>query len=200
MMISKKGHGFGTIWTGTLVGLTVSVAFTAYLVWRLSSPWPVGLMAVSVVGVAVFLWYALRAMDRRHRATLEALERQSQPRQSQAPETETSSDERIVTTEEELEGFRIVKAIVCGVVEPERIASRDTKSYFGVLLDDNNRKPICRLRFNRSQLYVGLFDAEKNETRHPIDNVDGIYAFADQLRDTVRGYLEASSAANPKPE
>lgn len=76
-MISKKGHGFGTIWAGTLVGLAVSAALTAYLVWRLSSLWPIGLMAVSVVGVALFPWYALRAMDRRHQATLELLERQS---------------------------------------------------------------------------------------------------------------------------
>ncbi|PWV84926.1 hypothetical protein SAMN05421630_101392 [Prauserella marina] len=59
--------------------------------------------------------------------------------------------ERITTTEEELEGYRIVKAIACGDVAPSRIVARDTKTYFGVLLDNNNRKPIARLWFNRSK-------------------------------------------------
>ena len=82
---------------------------------------------------------------------------------SQVPEpAEDIAEDQIQTTLEELEGFHIVKAIVRAVVDAKRIVHRDTKSYFGVLLDDNNRKPICRLHFNRSQKYIGLFDAEKN--------------------------------------
>ena len=34
-----------------------------------------------------------------------------------------------------------------------------------VLIDNNNRKPICRFHFNGRQKYLGTFDAEKNETR-----------------------------------
>lgn len=40
---------------------------------------------------------------------------------------------------------------------------RDSKSYCAILLDNNNRKPVCRLWFNRSQYYLGLFDEQKNE-------------------------------------
>ena len=94
----------------------------------------------------------------------------------------------IITTEEEIEGFNIVKAIVRKVVDVSRITSRDTKSYFGVLLDDNNRRPICRLHFNRSQKYIGIFDAEKKETRHPIESLDDIFSFSEQLRLTVTSY------------
>ena len=68
-------------------------------------------------------------------------------------------DDGIVTTEEEWEGFHIVRAILAKHVDPRRVVMRDTKSYCGILLDDNNRKPICRLRFNYSQKYIGLFDA-----------------------------------------
>jgi hypothetical protein len=64
---------------------------------------------------------------------------------------------RIETTPEEMEGFFIVKSIVRTSVEPERIGHRDTQSYFGILLDDNNRKPVCRLHFNRSQKYLGIW-------------------------------------------
>ncbi|MCY1551982.1 hypothetical protein D9M68_883500 [compost metagenome] len=97
-------------------------------------------------------------------------------------------EDRVQTTLDELEGFHIVKAIVRAVVDAKRIVHRDTQSYFGVLLDDNNRKPICRLHFNRSQKYIGLFDHEKNETRHPIASLDDIYSFAEQLKGTIAYY------------
>lgn len=99
-----------------------------------------------------------------------------------------TDENRVTTTLEELEGFHIVKAIVRTSVDSKRIIHRDTQSYFGVLLDDNNRKPICRLHFNRSQKYIGIFDKEKNETRHPISSLDEIYSFADALKETVTYY------------
>lgn len=88
---------------------------------------------------------------------------------------------RIDTTPEEMEGFFIVKSIVRTITDPGRIGHRDTQSYFGILLDDNNRKPVCRLHFNREQKYLGILDADKKETRHPIGNLDDIYGFADAL-------------------
>lgn len=107
---------------------------------------------------------------------------------AQAAVENPSVREGIETTLEELEAFHIVRAIACSEVSPARIFQRDTKSYFGVLLDNNNRKPLVRLRFNSSQKYVGLFDAEKNETRHSIDSLDEIYSFADHIRNTVHLY------------
>ncbi len=94
----------------------------------------------------------------------------------------------IETTLEEIEGFQIVRAIACSEVSPLRIAQRDTKTYFGVLLDDNNRRPIARLWFNTSQKYIGLFDEDKNETRHPIHSLHEIYEHAEQIRATVHYY------------
>lgn len=96
----------------------------------------------------------------------------------------------VVTTEEELEGFHIVKAIIRSVVDVKRITMRDTKSYCGVLLDDNNRKPVCRLHFNRTQKYIGIFDSEKNETRMPIDSLDDIYTLSEELRETAVSWGE----------
>lgn len=97
-------------------------------------------------------------------------------------------DDGVVTTVEEIEGYNIVKAIIRSSVDVSRIAARDTKSYFGVLLDDNNRKPICRLHFNRMQKYIGVFDKDKKETRHPIDSLDDIFNFSEQLKETVTSY------------
>jgi len=100
------------------------------------------------------------------------------------------ADERgIETTLEEVEGYQIVRAIACSEVSPTRIVHRDTKSYMGVLLDDNNRKPIARLHFNTGQKYLGLFDENKVETRHAITTLDEIYEHAEHIRKTVHNYL-----------
>jgi len=98
------------------------------------------------------------------------------------------ADNGIVTTEDELEGYYIVRAIASQKVNPSRVAQRDTKSYFGVLLDDNNRKPICRLHFNTSQKYIGVFDKNKNETKHPIDDVTEIYKYSSNILEAIGMY------------
>jgi len=99
-------------------------------------------------------------------------------------------DSGIETTEEELEAYNIVKAILRKQVAVDRIALRDTKSYCGVLLDDNNRKPLCRFHFNTKQKYIGLME-NKNETRHPIESVDDIFNFEDALIKTLSDYAES---------
>ncbi|MGO4321338.1 type I restriction endonuclease [Pseudomonas brassicacearum] len=104
------------------------------------------------------------------------------------PDTNDTPEDRVLTTMEELEGFHIIKAIVRTVIDSKRIAHRDTQSYFGILLDDNNRKPIARLHFNRTQKYLGVFDKDKNETRHPINSLDEIYEFSDSLKETITFY------------
>lgn len=122
------------------------------------------------------------------------------------PLTATSEEQapQIETTVDELQGFYIVRAILADTVDIKRIVDRDTLSYFGILLDDNNRKPICRLRFNRSQKYLGLFDEAKNETRHPIGSLTDIYKFKDHLHKTLTFYdgdTESSlTQANTAPE
>lgn len=94
----------------------------------------------------------------------------------------------IVTTEEEMEGFFAVKSILRDTIDIKRVNMRDTKSYCGIILDDNNRKPICRLHFNRAQLYLGVLDENKNEERISIDGVDDIYKYADQIISIVKQY------------
>lgn len=104
----------------------------------------------------------------------------------------TSEPDKIVTTEDELEGFYIVKSIVREAVDPNRVFMRDTQSYCGILIDDNNRKPICRLHFNGAQKYLGLLDAEKAVTRHPISDVNEVYKHADSILEAVRRFCGES--------
>ncbi|MGV1951440.1 type I restriction endonuclease [Agrobacterium vitis] len=96
----------------------------------------------------------------------------------------------VVTTDEEREGYMIVKAIAREVISPTRVVMRDQKTYCGILIDNNNRKPLARLWFNRSVKYIGLFDGEQEE-RVIINSLDGIYEYSDRLRATAKRYCEA---------
>ena len=91
------------------------------------------------------------------------------------------------TTAEEWEGYHIVRAILRAIVPAKRIAIRDVQSYCGILLDDNNRKPICRLYFNSAQKHVSFFDTEKEE-RLPLDEIDDLYKYAERLKAAVVRY------------
>ena len=96
--------------------------------------------------------------------------------------TEKIEDNRIVTTEEELQGFYIVRSILYPEIDDiNRVQYRDTMSYFGILLDDNNRKPICRLYFNSSNKYLETCNVEKWGKKHLLESLDDIYKYKDEI-------------------
>ncbi len=117
-------------------------------------------------------------------------EEHSQPSVQKINDEKESSkeDSKIVTTQEEIEAYLIVKTILRQKVKPDRIAYRDAQSYFAILLDDNNRKTICRLYLNGTKRYIGLFDENKKETRTEILTVDDIFLYGEQLHDTISNY------------
>lgn len=103
----------------------------------------------------------------------------------------STNDAQIVTTPEEIEGFHIVRAILRDTINSQRIHMRDAQSYCAILLDDNNRKPICRLRFNNTEkLALGIFNEKKEEVRVTLSSLDDIYNHADQLRASLSVHLQ----------
>ena len=117
-----------------------------------------------------------------------AINKETQKQKEEAEEVIIIDENKIFTSEEEMEGYRIVIAILRRKIPTKRIVSRDTQSYFGVLLDDNNRKPICRLHLNGGKKYIGLFNDNKNEIRQAIQTVDDIYLFEKELLETLDAY------------
>jgi predicted type IV restriction endonuclease len=109
------------------------------------------------------------------------------------PEQPATADDEsadlIVTTEEEMEAYFIVKAILCKNVSIDRLAIRDRISYCNVLLDNNGRKPICRFYFNNPKnKSVVFFGKDKQEERIAIDSTSDLYNYADKLHATVNDY------------
>jgi predicted type IV restriction endonuclease len=94
----------------------------------------------------------------------------------------------IVTTQDEIEAFFVVKSILRETIEAKRIAMRDNQTYCSILLDDNNRRPICRLRFNGSQKFLGLFNDQRAEERVAIKTLDDIYQYGDKLKAIIAYY------------
>lgn len=95
-------------------------------------------------------------------------------------ELEKVADEPIIiTTEEEIEGYVLIKLMLKENIDANRIYYRDNKSYFNVLVDDSIRKWICRLGFNSSNKYIQLNDELK--TTHKIKSVNDILLYKDDI-------------------
>lgn len=101
---------------------------------------------------------------------------------------QNSLDTKINTTEEEIEGFMIVKTILRQKIPVSRVTYRDAQSYFAIFLDDNNRKPVCRLYLNGGKKFIGTMDENKKETKNEIENLDDIFSYSEQLLKTVEMY------------
>ena len=112
---------------------------------------------------------------------------------------EDKGDRTVITTAQELQAYNIIKDIILDTVDSERVAIRDSQSYCAILLDDNNRKSICRLYLGSGQQQIGLFDGTRYsnggliEKRIPMESLNDVYKFSDQILETVRRYLEPSA-------
>lgn len=114
----------------------------------------------------------------------------SQAKQNDVSDTSCcdSQEIKIVTTADELQGFYIVRGILVKYIDIQRIVYRDAQTYFAVLLDDNNRKPLCRLYLNGNNKYFATFDENKKEVRHLISSLSDIYQHAETLISTLGYY------------
>ncbi len=101
----------------------------------------------------------------------------------------------IVTSAEELEAFYTVRAVLRGTVPAKRIFMRDAQSYCAILLDDNNRRAVCRLRFNNTQkLKLGIFNEKREEIIVDLEAIEDIFNFSDQIKATVAAYIEPANS------
>lgn len=113
----------------------------------------------------------------------------------QALEQAKLDEVKVVTTDEELEGFMIVKTILRQKISATRITHRDAQSYFAILLDDNNRKTICRLYLNGSKKFFVTLDDQKKEVKNEINSLDDIFKHSETLLKIVDNYDKSKDPA-----
>lgn len=95
---------------------------------------------------------------------------------------------KIVTTEDELFAFNIIRAMLSEEIELSKITYRDTESYFGILYNDNNRKPICRLNLDTKKKQIMIPDKNKNFTRYYINELVDLYNYKSLIMDAAKIY------------
>ncbi|WP_099192370.1 type I restriction endonuclease [Tepidibacter mesophilus] len=104
------------------------------------------------------------------------------------------TNSKVVTTEEELEGFLIIKNILREYVDVSEITYKDTESYFGILYKNNVRKWICRLYLNTTKKSILIPDENKKENRYYIETLDDIYKYKELLIESLNRYIETVKA------
>jgi len=111
-------------------------------------------------------------------------------------ETVKEDENKIVTTEEEMEGFFIVKSILRTKFDSKRIFYRDFQNFFSVLLDDTIRQTICRLWFNGEKKYLGIIDENKKEIKFEIGKLDDIYNYSAHLIKVTERLMKSDKSKN----
>lgn len=107
-----------------------------------------------------------------------------QPVAAAGVEEQTAS--RIVTTEEEMEAFYIVKSILHGVVKSDEVVYRDSVSRFSVFLRDNKSVSVCSFWFNGKRKRIGFQKGGGDNELIVIDSLDDIWNYAERIVSAAR--------------
>lgn len=113
------------------------------------------------------------------------------------PSEPQQEQDGVITHNTEVWALVAIRTLLRNTVDPTRVVMRDKKSYCGILLDDNNRKPICRL-FNFKHFDWGMdnigdnagiqiFDSDDSK-RVSLQYIDDIYPLAERLIAAVKKY------------
>lgn len=110
---------------------------------------------------------------------------------TEQPQAEESlPDDGIVTTEEELEAFYLIKSLLRNVCPADRITYKDTRSYFGISIDNNVRRTFCRLYLNQpTRKRIAVIAEDKSEVMHKIESINDIYQHEAEIIAAVKRYV-----------
>jgi len=97
---------------------------------------------------------------------------------------------KVVTTDEELRAFEIVKEILRDTLPEERLELQDRQRYCNVVLDGSRAKNIVRLFFNNPKSrHLTILDEQNRTIKHAIGIVDEIHDHAEVIRARVQQLL-----------
>jgi predicted type IV restriction endonuclease len=103
-------------------------------------------------------------------------------------ETKTNSKSAgIITTDEEIQAYHTIRTLLIQnkKIPNDRITYRDQKGTFNIMVDDNQKKTICQLKFTDSskKITIGMND-------YPLDSIDDILKFKNELNDRTLSLIE----------
>lgn len=93
----------------------------------------------------------------------------------------------VVTTQEELDAYNIVRSTLRKSIDVTRITYKDYKTYFVINLDNSEWFWICRISIGTRKKRIGIpVDKYKNCEWIQIDNVDDIFKYANRLEEALK--------------
>ena len=88
----------------------------------------------------------------------------------------------IITTQEEMDAYNIVRSILRRSVDASRITYKDYKTYFVISLDNSQWYWICRISIGARKKQIGIpVNKYKSCDWIQIDSIDDIFKYADRL-------------------
>lgn len=96
---------------------------------------------------------------------------------------------KIITTEEELEAYFIIKNLLSEKTDIHNITYKDTESYINILYKANTRKWICRLKLTNNQKTLILPDENKKDIKIVLQDIYEIYNYKDELLNILARYI-----------
>ena len=97
------------------------------------------------------------------------------------PIEDDEETDKVITTEEELQAYYIVKGILGECVDINRISYKDTISYFSIIIDNKVTRWICRVYFKENVKYL-IIPKENENIKYSIENISDIYKLSKSLK------------------
>lgn len=99
----------------------------------------------------------------------------------------------IITTQEEMDAYNIVRSILRRSVDASRITYKDYKTYFVISLDNSQWYWICRISIGARKKQIGIpVNKYKSCDWIQIDSIDDIFKYADRLEESIKMAIEKS--------
>lgn len=101
---------------------------------------------------------------------------------------ETTS--KIITKEDEIQAFYIIKSILAGFIPLNKITYKDTENYFGILFDNKVTKWICRLKLGDLKKSIIFPEIPDVPPRCYIENLDDIYKYKNEIIKSAERFID----------
>lgn len=102
---------------------------------------------------------------------------------------EHNKSSEIITTDEELEAYFIIKNLLKDIVPMTDITYRDTISYINILYKDNGRKWICRLVLTDNKKILYIPNEDKSQEKIILPNIYDLEHYKDKLIEVVKRFI-----------
>ena len=102
-------------------------------------------------------------------------------------------DIKTTPSDDELEGFFIIKTILKNSVDMRDLYYKKTDSYFVILYKNNTRKWICRFDFTEKRKLLILPESNKTQYKVKLENLNDIMDYKNKIVSILNDYIEPTT-------